>query len=190
MLMVVCLMAVLPVSRSAAFDDPLFSSGDTELTMYGWLRNNIGLFTDDIDYAYSGNDLATCRTWLRTYLDMTISKNLRVWAAIQFAHEPTYQSEKYSMSTNSRHAGVMTLSDGKEYSEYYRVADVLRELYIEWQMSLDNSIRVGRQIVVWGESLTTRVNDVIHPEDSRFTFAFANLEDTRIPMWMIKGITH
>jgi hypothetical protein len=36
--------------------------------------------------------------------------------------------------------------------------------------------------------MTTKVGDFINPEDTRFTFAFANWEDTRIPQWMVKGL--
>lgn len=179
-------MAMLPATQGMALET-MDLEGDSQLTVYGWLRNNLGVFTDDIDYADNGNDLATCRTWLRTYLDYKISDNVSAMAAIQFVHEPTYQIEHGSISSNSRASGHATLEDGREYSEYYRVADILREAYIDWKVSDNHSFRIGRQIVIWGESLTTRVGDVIHPEDTRFTFAFANLEDTRIPLWIVKG---
>jgi hypothetical protein len=66
----------------------------------------------------------------------------------------------------------------------------LREAYFDWAPTSSSSFRVGRQIVVWGESLTTQVGDMVNPIDTRFTFAFANWEDTRIPQWMVKGLHH
>ena len=78
--------------------------------------------------------------------------------------------------------------NAKEYSEYNNINDVVREGYIEWAPNKTNQVRVGRQIAIWGEALTTRVGDVIHPDDSRYSLIFANLEDTRIPSWMVRGI--
>ncbi len=195
-LIVAGLTALMPVSQGMAFR-AIDLGGDAKLTVYGFLRNNLGIFTDRIDYAQDGDDLATCRTWLRTYFDLQISRNLRMWTAIQFVHEPSYEMETGSQSTNAGatnmlngnlgYGGIPTLEDGKEYSEYYKYEDVLREIYLDWRISRRHSLRIGRQIVIWGESLTTSVGDFVHPQDTRFTFAFANWEDTRIPQWMIKG---
>lgn len=172
MLFVMAFIAFLPPSMAVAFDDGV------ELEVYGWLRNNFGYFTDDHSYVQSGNKLATDRTWLRLYGDLKFSDKLSFFTAIQVAYEPEYDIEKGSVSE----------PDGKEYSEYDSINDVLREVYIDWRPSSNHSIRAGRQIVIWGESLTTEVGDVIHPNNSRYAFAFANKEDSRIPLWMIKGL--
>ena len=47
---------------------------------------------------------------------------------------------------------------------------------------------VGRQIVTWGESLSFRVGDQINPVDTSWAFGFANLEQSRIPLWMLHPI--
>ena len=47
---------------------------------------------------------------------------------------------------------------------------------------------IGNQIVVWGQSLAFRVGDVINPQDTCWAFGFANLEQSRIPQWMIHPI--
>ncbi len=47
---------------------------------------------------------------------------------------------------------------------------------------------VGNQIVVWGQSLAFRVGDVVNPQDTTWAFGFANLEQSRIPQWMIHPI--
>ncbi len=184
-LIVAGLMALMPVSQEMAFR-AIDLGGDAKLTVYGFLRNNLGMFTDSHDYVWDGDDLATCRTWLRTYFDMQFSRNLRLWAVIQFLHEPSYEIETGSQSSNAGatnmlngkigpvNQGVPTLEDGKEYSEYYKYEDILKELYIDWQITRRHSLRIGRQIVIWGESLTTSVGDFVHPTDTRFTFAFTN----------------
>jgi hypothetical protein len=179
MLIVLGFLAFLSPSRTWALDDVNLSD-DTQLSVYGWVRNNLGVFTDDQSYVQNGNDLATARTWLRVYGDLKFSDKLSFFTGIQFVYEPEYDIENGSISDQ--------YDSGKVYSEYDRITDVLREIYLDWRPSDKHSIRLGRQIVIWGESLTTRVGDVIHPEDQRFTFAFANMEDTRIPLWMIKGL--
>ena len=47
---------------------------------------------------------------------------------------------------------------------------------------------IGNQIVVWGESVAFRVGDVVNPVDTCWAFGFANLEQSRVPQWMIHPI--
>ncbi len=170
------LLVCMSASQGLAFRG--VSLGDTELSIYGFLRNNYGYFLEDQDYTIDDDKLATNRTWLRTNADWRFSDNLSLFASVQFVYEPEYDIEEGSISE----------SDGEEYSEYDDLNDVLREAYIDWRPSSNHSFRIGRQIVIWGESLTVKVGDLVNPEDTRFTFAFANWEDTRIPMWMVKGL--
>jgi hypothetical protein len=169
-------MLMLPSSRSEALDT--VSLGSTELSVNGFLRNNYGYFLENQDYTLDDDKLATNRTWLRTNLDYRLSDTLSMYTALQLVYEPEYDIEKGSISKE----------DGKEYSEYKKTEDLLREAYIDWRPSSNHSFRIGRQIVIWGESLTVQVGDVVNPVDNRFTFAFANWEDTRIPLWMLKGL--
>jgi hypothetical protein len=191
LLVVVCLgvMTLLTPSYSAAF--PAIKLGEeTEVTFYGWVRNNTGMFLQNPQpFSESSNDLAAERTWFRGYTDFKITNELRFWSAIQFAYEPYYHVERGATSSRvpAQMAGVVE-PNAKEYSEYRNINDILREVYFEWKPTNQHDIKIGRQIAIWGEALTSRVGDVIHPDDGRFTFAFANLEDTRIPSWMVRGI--
>ncbi len=191
LLILVCLgFTVLFIPSYSTALPPIKLGEETELNFYGWLRNNTGMFLENPQpFSRSGNDLATERTWLRGYTDFKITNELRFWSAIQFAYEPWYKVEQGSV-TSSRPPQVdgPTRKNGKEYSEYRNINDIFREAYLEWKPTKEIDIKVGRQIAIWGEALTTRVGDVIHPEDQRFTLAFANLEDTRIPSWMVRGI--
>ncbi len=170
--------AVVCVAADAIALDTI-TCGDQRHTVYGWVRNNLGFFTEYNE----GSDLATNRTWARLYLDSQISDNLSLWVAAQAVFEPEYDVEESAAAKSQ--TGVWM----EDYHEYDRFEDVIREIYFDYQFNKSHSLRVGRQIVIWGESLTTRVGDVIHPDNGEFTFAFANLEDTRIPQWILKG-TH
>lgn len=181
-------MALLLPTYSAALDT-IKLGGETEVTFYGFLRNNTGIFLQNPQhFSESSNVLATERTWLRGYTDFKMTNQLRFRATLQFAYEPEYDVEKGSLTSRLKDTSGPTLKDGKEYSEYKDIDDILREVYFEWKPTKEHSIRIGRQIAIWGEALTGRVGDVIHPEDQRYSLAFANLEDTRIPSWMVRAI--
>ncbi len=189
-LMMVCLgvMLLLIPMYSAAFE-PIKLGEETEVSFYGFIRNNIGMFLDNPQpFAENSNDLATARTWFRGYTDFKITKELRFWSAVQFVWEPFYDIEHGAGGSFRTPIDSSVRPDGKEYSEYRNANDILREALIEWKPSKQHTFKIGRQIAIWGEALTTRVGDVIQPEDQRFTLAFANLEDTRIPQLMARGI--
>jgi hypothetical protein len=169
---------------------PIKCGEESEYTIYGFLRNNTGMFTAPAvsEFQRNGNQLATERTWFRGYGDFKFNKQFRLWIATQLAYEPWYKYEQGNPVSENGGPQQHKRSGWKTYSEFDDINDVLREAYIEWKPNLSNTIKVGRQIAIWGEALTSRVGDVIHPDDTRFAFAFANLEDTRIPQWMLRGI--
>jgi hypothetical protein len=183
-------VATLLIPSYSAALPPLTLGEETDVTFYGWVRNNTGMFLQNPQpFSQSSNDLATERTWFRGYTDFKITNELRFWSAVQFAYEPYYSVERGATSSlvPIQMAGRVE-PNAKEYSEYRNINDILREGFLEWRPTKELSIKVGRQIAIWGEALTTRVGDVIHPEDQRYSLAFANLEDTRIPSWMVRGI--
>ena len=64
-----------------------------------------------------------------------------------------------------------------------------RELYIDAYPYDWFSLRLGRQQVAWGELGQYRLLDVINPTDTTWHFGpLESFEDTRIPLWMAKGI--
>lgn len=180
-LVLVFVSLVMVPALCSAFDTISNDAGQ-ELTVYGFLRNNTGMFNKTQEYAASGNQLATERNWLRLNVDAKLSEKFRFWGVGQVVYEPQYGSE---MGVK---ANAANWRNWRNYSEYGNINDVMREAYFEWKPKSGNSIKMGRQIAIWGEALTDRVNDIVHPNDNRFSFAFANLEDTRIPQYMIRGI--
>ena len=137
------------------------------------------MFTQTQEFADNGNQLATARTWLRVYGDYKMSEQFRFWIAIQGIDEPWYTVEHGANSSRTVYTSPV-LHGGKEYSEYNNINDVLREGYVEWRPAAEQH-QVGSADRHVGGSHDRRVGDVIHPDDGRFSFAFSNLEDTRIP---------
>ena len=140
------------------------------------------------DYQENGNQLATERTWLRVYGDFKFNEHFRAWIATQFVYEPWYKYEEGNPVAENGGPQQHRKAGWKTYSEFDDINDVLREAYFEWKIDKRNTVKLGRQIVIWGEAMTSRVGDVIHPDDGRFAFGFSNLEDTRIPQYMLRGV--
>ncbi len=145
------------------------SYGDWELD--GFLRNNTGVWTENWDYAPNNDPLATCRNWFRLNLNGEISPSLKLKAEVLAVYEPEYSRE--------RGGGIA--------ANTYNSFD-FREMRLDWRPAMGHNFRIGKQIVNWGESLSARVGDIINPVDGRFDLGFTNLEDTRMPIWMVRGL--
>ena len=62
-----------------------------------------------------------------------------------------------------------------------RTEDILRELYVDYHSS-NLELRVGKQMIVWGEIDGFRLLDLVNPFDLR-EFILDDYEDSRIPQW-------
>ena len=70
--------------------------------------------------------------------------------------------------------------------------DSFKEAYDLWEGYLDLNrgplfFRVGRQNLAWGETDSFRLLDSINPMDNTFGGPFEDLDDRRIPLWMLRG---
>ena len=78
-----------------------------------------------------------------------------------------------------------------KFPEFNDEMDFVRELYIDATADLANgdqfSIRLGKQQVIWGRSDLFRVLDVINPVDYSRHNIYDELEDIRIPQWILKA---
>lgn len=75
------------------------------------------------------------------------------------------------------------------FPEFNDELDFIRELYISADKMLDNgdmiNLTFGKQQVIWGKTDLFRVLDVINPVDYSRHNIYDELEDIRIPQWMI-----
>jgi hypothetical protein len=71
---------------------------------------------------------------------------------------------------------------------YYTEFD-LREFYVDVFPFESVSFRLGRQQVTWGETGQFRLLDVVNPENITWHFGpLESFEDTRVPLWIVKGL--
>ena len=80
-------------------------------------------------------------------------------------------------------------TDNLRFPEFNSRMDFLREAYIDGSIPFSNghelNIRLGRQQVVWGRTDLFRVLDVINPVDYSRQNIYDELEDIRIPQWIL-----
>jgi hypothetical protein len=70
--------------------------------------------------------------------------------------------------------------------------DEFKQSYDLWEAYADFSrgpgfLRIGRQNLAWGETDIFRLLDQINPLDNTFGGPFEDLDDRRIPLWMVRG---
>lgn len=72
---------------------------------------------------------------------------------------------------------------GGRYASQHAMAE-LRELY--WTFGDATFWKIGKQQVVWGEADGLKLLDVVNPQSYR-EFILDDVEDSRIPLWMVKA---
>jgi hypothetical protein len=170
------------VSMASMLPDASMGGGAPEdswlsgLHVSGFLSQTFGMWQNPENlrqFTKSRNSLAVSRTWLQVDENYRLNENNNFFMREWFVYEPPY-------AWNSANA------EGKYGNAFYNQYTV-RDAWWENKTGPVTTY-VGNQIVVWGQSLAFRVGDVINPVDTTWAFGFANLEQSRIPQWMIHPI--
>lgn len=78
-----------------------------------------------------------------------------------------------------------------EAPEFNSKLDFIREFYVKKNFNLDDGkqvfVKLGKQQVVWGRTDLFRVLDVINPVDYSRNNIYDELQDIRIPMWILQA---
>jgi len=167
------------------------------LSISGFLNTSNGMWVNSsgIRYQYSRNSLAVQRDWLQMDINYVLNGNNRFFIRWWGVYEPPYPFEYAGPPANGVTGGrpqngvpfaCATCSSVNGMSDYYDQYTV-RDAYWKGVMG-PLTLFAGRQIVTWGESLAFRVGDVINPQDFTWNFGFANLEQSRLPLYMVHPI--
>jgi hypothetical protein len=128
---------------------------------------------------HNSNSLAVERNWVQVDSNYVLDGNNKFFLRFWGVYEPSYRWEEGDL-----------LSPENQYNrskpDFYNRYDVRDAFWKNTSGPLTTFI--GRQIVTWGESLSFRVGDVINPQDVSWNFGFANLEQSRLPLWMLHPI--
>src|SRR5690348_6403251 len=146
----------------------------------GFLNETDGMWINSQNlkqFTPSRNSLATARTWLQTDENFHLGASNDFFMREWFVYEPPYAFN----TANNRFSG--NFHQMNEFYNQYNVRDAW------WKLTTGPlTLYTGNQIVVWGQSLAFRVGDVVNPQDTNWNFGFANLEQSRIPQWMLHPI--
>jgi hypothetical protein len=155
------------------------------LSVSGFVNSLNGMWLDSaaVRYQRSKNSVASLRNWLQIDINYILNGNNRFFIRGWVVYEPAYRFEYEGGGSSTPPRGIPFMTDMSDYYNQYTVRDAY------WKNTTGPlTLFVGRQIVTWGESLAFRVGDVINPQDFTWNFGFANLEQSRLPLWMVHPI--
>jgi hypothetical protein len=161
------------------------------LHISGFLSQTFGMWQNPPalrDFTPSRNNLAVARTLLQVDENYRLNENNTFFMREWFVYEPPYSFD--SANNSAYAAGSLVAGNaaslGHFMNDFYNQYTV-RDAWWENKWGPLTTF-IGNQIVVWGQSLAFRVGDVINPQDTTWAFGFANLEQSRIPQWMVHPI--
>ena len=156
------------------------------LHISGYASQTFGMWqnpTNLANYTPSRNNLAESRSLLQIDGNYRLNSDNTFFARGWFVYEPPYS---YNSANNKNYVVPNHASFGHKMNGYYNTYE-LRDAWWENKTGPLTTF-VGNQIVVWGQSLAFRVGDVVNPTNTCWAFGFANLEQSRVPQWMIHPI--
>src|SRR5271163_4326769 len=155
------------------------------LSVSGLLQNTSGMWANSSALKNFGrlagehhgaNSLAVERELIQLDANYLLNGDNQFFVRYWLVYEPPYPWEAGNI------AGSNLVYDQSQ-SQIYNRYDV-RDAY--WKSTYGPlTWFAGRQIVTWGESIAFRVGDVVNPQDLSWNFGFADLEQSRMPLWMI-----
>jgi len=158
------------------------------LSVTGFLQNTTGMWVDSsglTDFGraagehHGANSLAVERNLLQLDLNYLLNGGNKFFLRFWGVYEPPYPWEAGTI------AGPNGVYD-RSQSDFYNRYDLRDAFWTSTNGPL--TLFLGRQIVTWGESIAFRVGDVVNPQDLSWNFGFANLEQSRLPLWMVHPI--
>jgi len=176
-------------SNQPAFIKNLHITGFWQNTSATWVNSQAMEYNIDRWGKLNKNSLAAERNLLQIDVNDDFTENDSMFMRSWFVYEPAYPWE--TGCSNARepfgdigapHFLVTNDCNADFYNDYG-----IRELWFKHRLG-PLQFFVGKQIVTWGESLAFRVGDQINPQDLSYAFGFANLEQSRLPLWMIHPI--
>jgi len=177
--------SVLPDASTGGTSEQGWLSG---LHISGFLSQTFGMWQNPsglVGFTKSRNNLATSRTWLQVDENYRLNENNNFFMREWFVYEPPYAWN--SANGHVPNPGGQVGSGFGKYGNYFYNQYTVRDAWWENKTGPVTTY-VGNQIVVWGQSLAFRIGDVINPQDTTWAFGFANLEQSRIPQWMVHPI--
>jgi len=169
----------------------LFSSGnilafklfDDKLDIKGSIQQTLNIMThEEVRDMRIGSFRTIAR--LETLYDAVKTPDLKVRL---YAMGNYYYDEGLNISSDLRKS--IRYEAGKNKFRHFRrprnSEEWLKELYVDIQFK-NFQVRIGKQLISWGESAEAQVTDVINPLDVKYLVAFPDWEDFKLGLWMVR----
>src|SRR6266852_7327127 len=141
------------------------------------------------------NNLAVARTTLQVDENFQLDEHNSFFMREWFTYDPPYawnsaNNRLYSRAKQKGVTGTGVSVGPHSYGHFTNDALNQYDVRDAWWQNKWGPLTtfVGNQIVVWGQSLSFRVGDIVNPSDTAWAFGFANLEQSRKPQWMVHPI--
>ena len=158
-----------------------------EYIVFGRPLNLLGYATQGGAFSLIGKNKYDTEQGLQSALmnlfvegDYKISNELKFYGSSMLTVDWAYQ---LNANRESWHEKLFSKSNRLNVDGQYW--QVLKEAYLTWTPG-NFMLRVGKQIVSWGETDGIRLIDQINPLDQRRGFADVEFETTIIPTWLIR----
>ena len=176
-------------SSEPAFIKNLHITGYFQNTSATWVNSSAMEYNTDRFGKLNRNSLASERNLLQVDVNDDFTENDSMFLRAWFDYEPSYPWETGCLSSQLSQTSIFRPVTGVKMdcsSDFYNEYGI-REMWFKHRWG-PLQFFIGKQIVTWGESLAFRVGDQINPQDLSYAFGFTNLEQSRVPLWMLHPI--
>ncbi len=159
----------------------MVTAGGRTLSIGGYLNQGvgIGIYGDEYD-TRKGFQIAVAQLLLE--VQYPIVRNLRFFGSAQFNSDWAYPILSDDDDWDAK--GFRESRD--RLYVFDEAKDVLKELHLSFDMG-PFFFRVGKQIVIWGETDGFRLMDQINPLDQRRGLTDVEFETTILPIWLLRS---
>lgn len=157
-----------------------FLVGGHPMDLYGYITQSAGFSLTGSHYdSPPGLQTALMNVFIEG--DYKPCSDVMLYMSTMFSGDWAYDLLSGKSSWNSR---LFDQSRGRMFidDQYWQV---LKSAWVNWSPGNWN-IRLGKQIVVWGQTDGFRLMDQINPLDQRRGFQDVEFENTIIPVWLAK----
>ncbi|MBN2108678.1 MAG: DUF1302 family protein [Deltaproteobacteria bacterium] len=161
-----------------------FQAYDGKLDLKGSIQQTLNIKThqDERDIRYN-SFRTTVRGELLYKFKETPDLDLNFYTLANYYYDAALEIDS-NMRYSVRHEG----GDSDKYRDVRRPRDSeewLKETYFDLKYD-DCRIKLGKQLVSWGETAESRVADLINPLDLKYIIAFPDWEDYKLGLWMAR----
>jgi hypothetical protein len=174
----VCALAVFMALPAAALEE--MALGGKPLRVSGYINQSVG-------YGIGNDEYDMKQDWQSFRYDVLLETNyqpssdLKVFVSGMLSGDWVY--DLLNDNNEWRKKGFAESRDELGIDTEFR--DLLQEAHITWNPG-NFSMRLGKQIVVWGETDGFRLMDQINPIDQRRGITDVEFESSILPIWLAK----